>query len=112
MMGGRKPTGGVEDNESSVRLLNAKSLKCSFPDGVFTEWNTGQFKTEAAGKMKDIIFDSINSKKQRARMLGSQGSTDVAALSSLGALHFMDISMFKQGLGNIASAINRINCSR
>ena len=80
------------DNESSVRLLNAKSLKCSFPDGVFTEWNTGQFKTEAAGKMKDIIFDSINSKKQRARMLGSQGSTDVAALSSLGALHFMEMT--------------------
>ena len=36
----------------------------------------------------------------------------IAPTKAYAALDSMDISMFKRGLGNIASAINRINCSR
>jgi hypothetical protein len=90
-----------DDNKDSFPLLKAKSLKCSFPDGIFTKWDTNAFHTKTDKTMTDIVFDSINLEESRARILGKSGTTDATALASVGALIFVETT--RSGTMNITS---------
>ena len=71
-------------------LFNSQTLKCSFPEGVFTKWIDGKFSTEPSGGMSDIIFDSIDLNQGKARMIGNNGSSDVTVDAFLEAIHFTE----------------------
>ena len=71
-------------------LLNSKTLKCSFPEGVFTHWEDGKFSTKPSGGMSDIVFDSIDINQGKARMIGNAGTADVTVDAFLEAIHLTE----------------------
>lgn len=99
------PTSVFADNED--KFYSATSFKCSFAGGVFTKIDKGEFKSEDAGKFKDIIFDSIDRKKRKARMIGNQGSTDVASIFMNSALHLIEVT--DSGSINTSTIFNPVN---
>ena len=75
----------------SAPLFSAKSLKCSFESGVFTKFENEKWKSKNS-KMVDLIFDSIDTDKQSARLIANMGASDLAAYLMPRALHFIEIT--------------------
>ena len=70
-------------------LINSETLKCSFPEGVFTKGQDGKFSTEPSEGMSDIVFDSIDIKQGKARMIGNDYASDVTVeFHPSGVIHF------------------------
>ena len=75
----------------SSPLFETESLKCSFESGVLTKLDNGKWKTKNS-EMVDLIFDSINTEKQSARLISNQGASDIIALLTPRALHLAEIT--------------------
>lgn len=84
----------VRERNTDKPLLEARSLRCQFTQGVHTTW-----KVEASGEMQAMIlvdevntfhFDSINLEKNHARFIGNAGSSDVSLLTVSGTLTFVE----------------------
>ena len=80
----------ADDTEDRLNsLMTAKSLKCSFEDGLLYTWKNGELSSQKIA-MAPIIFDSINFKTEKARMIARLGSVDVRAIMTLGTAHFTE----------------------
>jgi len=86
----------AEDDVFS-RLLGAKCLKCSFKEGVVTEWHPKGLKIESDQWKGETIFDSIDIKQGEARIIGNQGSSDIILIGSPTGLTFIE----QTGSGNV-----------
>ena len=87
---------GAED-ELFSRLLGAKCLKCSFKEGVSTSWHGKGVKVESDQWKGDTIFDSIDIKQGKARIVGNQGASDVILIGSPSGVTFVEST----GIGNM-----------
>ena len=86
----------AEDDVFS-NLLRAKCIKCSFREGVSTSWHAKGVKIES-DKMKDaIVFDSIDIKQGKARIIGNQGASDIILIGSPSGITFIETT----GIGNM-----------
>jgi hypothetical protein len=71
-------------------LLNAKSLRCTLGPGALADWTHGtpeKPQVDTANFAMDpvertVTFDAIDTKAQRARLIGNIGVNDVAVLAS------------------------------
>jgi hypothetical protein len=80
------------------RLIGAKTLRCTIGKGAVANYKTwGEIEVANWGKNNTIHFDSINLKKSKARMIGNQGATDVAAFVTAQGVHFVE----QTGSGNV-----------
>jgi hypothetical protein len=79
--------------------LGAKCLKCSFKEGVSTSWHAKDkgVKIESNQWKGDTIFDSIDIKQGKARIIGNQGSSDIILIESLSGITFIE----KTDIGNM-----------
>jgi len=84
------PSLAMTAQTAAVVLAGARSLKCQFDRGTSTEWVEGIAKSSAANESQAIQFDSIDSKKGRARIIGNFGANDVAVLVTGIGLTFVE----------------------
>jgi hypothetical protein len=80
-----------------LRLLGAKCLKCSFKEGVSTSWNSNGVEVESDQWKGDTIFDSIDIKQGKARIVGNQGVSDTILVGSPAGITFIEST----GTGNM-----------
>ena len=86
----------AEDDVFS-RLLGAKCLKCSFKEGVSTSWYAKGVKIESDQWKGDTIFDSIDIKQGKARIVGNEGASDIILIGSPSGITFIE----NTGIGNM-----------
>ncbi len=79
------------------RLMNAKSLKCEFDSGNVAVWESSKVKVEKDNFDASIVFDSIDLKAGKARMIGEIGAVDVIVLATGAGLTFIE----ETGVGNL-----------
>lgn len=72
------------------RLLKARSLKCVFTTGTYTEWETGQPVTKTTTGLLEFHFDSIDYRKGSARFIANRGAGDVRTFATARGAHFME----------------------
>ncbi|WP_041280387.1 hypothetical protein [Desulfosudis oleivorans] len=80
---------GAED-EVFHRLLAAKCLKCNFQEGVSTSWPGKEINVESCQWKSETVFDAMNIRQARARVIGNQGTSDVMLLGSPSGLTFLE----------------------
>ena len=59
----------------------SQSYRCNFSDGLTTNWDSGKPSSVRSGKMSEIIFDQVDTKKGTGRMIGNSGSENVQVLN-------------------------------
>ena len=64
-------------DEPFKALASAKSIKCFLTTSGFGDWKDGKAITQISDEHMEIIFDSIDLKEGKARMIGNQSATDV-----------------------------------
>ena len=82
-------------------LLNARSLRCTLGPGALADWTSGgpvrpPVKLDAFGSdpaRSTIIFDSIDTKANRARLIGNAGADDMVAYATPLGLVFVERTM-------------------
>ena len=84
-------------DDAFERLMSAKSLKCEFGSGSYADWKGSKAKVKKDNFDATIIYDSIDLKTSKARMIGNAGSIDVVVLATGTGLTFIE----ETGAGNI-----------
>lgn len=87
----------VFGDEEFERLMNAKSLKFEFGLGTVADWEGSKVKIEKDNFDATIIYDSIDLKTGKARMIGNIGATDVSVWATATGLTFVE----QTGMGNL-----------
>lgn len=87
----------AEAKDAFKKLATAKSLKCTFGPGAFSNWKAGYPKIEKDRFDVALHFDSINLKTKTARLIGSQGAADVTLYLLPSGLTFAE----ETGSGNM-----------
>ncbi|MBN1184898.1 MAG: hypothetical protein JXB49_21615 [Bacteroidales bacterium] len=85
------------DDDIFPRLLGAKCLKCSFKEGVSTSWHAEGVEIESDQWKSEIIFDSIDIKQGKARIVGNQSASDIILIGSPSGITFIE----NTGIGNM-----------
>jgi len=91
----------AEDDVFS-KLVKARTIRCHLGKGAFAEWKNGKVEIEISRWSKSpeaciLIFDSIDLKAGKARIIGNQGARDVIALATPTGITFIE----KTPAGNI-----------
>ncbi len=86
------------------KLLKARSIRITLINGATAHWSKatkepkieiGQWSSKE--KDRDFVFDSIDLKKGKARMIGNQGATDVSVFATAEGISFIE----KSDVGNV-----------
>ena len=77
-------------DEIFERLMSAKSLKCEFGSGAFADWKGSKVKVKKDNFDATILYDSIDLKTGKARMIANAGAADVIVLASSAGLTFIE----------------------
>ncbi len=80
------------DKRKLDKFLKAKSFKCNFENGYFASWENGKLKSKATSDTVSLIFDSVDHKKQTARMSGNQGAVDIFVNTTFGGINLIEIT--------------------
>jgi hypothetical protein len=68
----------------------SQSFRCNFTDGLVTNWESGKTTSKRDGKMTEIVFDQLDTKKGTGRMIGNSGSENVQVLNGDGSIHIVE----------------------
>ena len=79
------------------KLINARSLKCSFKEGVSMTWKASGVSIERDLWKGVTHFDSIDLREGKARIIGNQGSADITAFVTPAGITLVEST----GLGNL-----------
>jgi len=80
------------------RLIQVRSLKCTFQVGLAADWESGKVKTSKLSSDNMVLhFDSIDLKKGVARLIGGAGAADVSTVLTSSHLSFIE----KTDVGNL-----------
>ena len=80
---------------ASRNVTDAKSLRCTFPWSVSAEWQgTADPKIDIPDENQPFVFhiDSIDRKKNTARIIGNVGTADAVVISTQSDLHILEIT--------------------
>lgn len=85
---------------SALDAQEIKTLKCTFdkPAGISSEWNIKEEFISKPSKFilenqyVSVVFDSIDLKNQKARIIGNNGAEDVYVLHTGKILSFLEIT--------------------
>ena len=85
-------------DEAFERLMNAKSLKCVYGPGAVAIWEDSKVKVKKDNfNGAAVVFDSIDIKTGKARLIGEIGAVDVIVLATGTGLTFIE----QTGMGNL-----------
>jgi hypothetical protein len=76
--------------EPFALLINAKSIKCEFSNGMRSDWSKGKLETKQDSIEGSIHFDSINFGVRQARLIGNSSSVDVTAVLTAEVVTFIE----------------------
>lgn len=85
-----------EKYKNSVRrIFNAKTIKCFWRKGIGAEYRSGKINIKDArfaddSKKAFTIFDSIDIKNNKGRLIGPTGSGDVSIITTSVSVTFVD----------------------
>ena len=75
-----------------LNLMKAKNIKCYFPKGVLARWEKKGFKLDNDSMTGASYFDSIDFSKNKARLVGNMGATDVKAWLFPSGISFVEMT--------------------
>lgn len=102
------PSFSLAADDNFNRLINSRSLRCTFGTGSIVSWEKGKPVVER-DKMKDPInFDSIDIKAGKARLIGNQGATDIHVFVTGTGITFIE----KTPLGNFTITTIFSDCEK
>ncbi len=82
-----------------------QSFRCSFTDGFSTEFKSNKPSSgRDKSKFTDLTFDQLDVKKNRGRMIGNAGATDVGVINGDNSIHI--IEQTPSGNMNITTIFN------
>jgi len=70
-----------------------KTFKCTFDKGVFTANSVSKpddFKSEKTKDSMELIFDNIDLKQHKARLIGNAGTSDIFVQTAGESLHLLE----------------------
>src|SRR5262245_47329695 len=80
----------------TLAFAGPSTYRCSFSDGVTTEWKDGQFETRKSSLSDQaaaiVVFDQINAQKGTARVIGNAGAADIMAMQTPKFLSLVEFS--------------------
>ena len=78
------------------RLLNAQSIGCELKIGTQAFWDGGKLKLKESnfGEGGKVTFDSIDTRKGKARIIGTAGAGDVVVFITPSGLTFVEQTAF------------------
>ena len=71
---------------------NVKTVKCTFTNSSVAKVKLEGFVPEIVEQKLEYIYDSVNLKKNSARLIGSLGAEDVTVISGTNTLSFVEIT--------------------
>jgi hypothetical protein len=72
-------------------LLDVHSLRCRFSLVMQADWRGGKLKNSTDKKDEFVLhFDSIDTQRKQARLIGNLGAADVTVIPSVSGLHFLE----------------------
>lgn len=77
-------------DNAAAQLVAARSLKCHFGPGTEAQWKGNEPAVRSTRFDEDIQFDSIDLRKESARVIGSAGASDVRVLNTAVGLSFLE----------------------
>jgi len=88
--------------KSVSRLFNAKTIKCFWQKGIVAEYSGGKIKIKNAcfdsdPKKAITVFDSIDIKNNKSRLIGSTGSGDVNIITTSVSVTFVSLEIVLLG---------------
>lgn len=75
---------------STTVFGQTQSFRCTFSDGLVTNWESGKPSSKRDGRMDEIVFDQVDTKKGTGRMIGNSGSENVQVLNGDGSIHIVE----------------------
>ena len=87
---------GHAADDTFVRLVSARSLRCSFGPGSTVDWESGKPVVKDAKFEAVLQFDSVDKKNGKARLIGNQSAADVTLQLTPRGLTFVE----ETGSGN------------
>jgi hypothetical protein len=82
------------------------SFRCKFTDGQSTTFDTGSPNSKK-DIFPELIFDSIDTKKMGARLIGNAGAVDISVITGQDSLHLIEKTM----TGNLSIATIFVHAS-
>lgn len=82
----------ADEADALDRLMAARSLRCEFPVGVATDWDSGSPIGEKTSLNGPLVFDSIDHKANSARLIGNVGASDLLLLATVDSLTFIEVT--------------------
>lgn len=76
------------------RLVGSRSLRCTFGPGASADWESGKPIVKEDKFDAVLQFDAIDLKTKKARLIGNQGASDVAALVTSAGVTFIGETSF------------------
>ena len=79
-------------DEPFERLVSARTLRCVMDRGTQASWDAGNLKLEPAdyGPGGNYVFDSVDIKQGKARVIGSSAAADVRVQATKAGLTFTE----------------------
>jgi len=74
-----------------------ETFRCSFPQGISTEWKGGKVVQKPTSYKKDLIFTEINRKTKIAFLIGNLGKSRLHIILGVDVIHFLELT----GSGNL-----------
>lgn len=75
---------------STNAFSQTQSFRCNFSDGFSTNWDSGKPSSVRDGRMSEMVFDQLDTKKGSGRMIGNAGAETVQVLKGDGSLHIAE----------------------
>jgi len=85
----------VKESKPVAAFEDYKTFRCAFQVGTAQSLTTngrGEVQTDAKGFESELVFDSIDRKTGKARMIGNVGSADLVVLGSADTLSLVEIT--------------------
>ncbi len=66
------------------------SVRCKFSNGQATNFDAGIPQTNRTNDLDELLFDQIDIKKGRARLIGNSGAATIKAFAGFESIHLIE----------------------